>query len=153
MKKREKQPTPWEQAENFVESHWKKFKERTRNAEPTRPKDCLHDITNGWVGNDMLDRIGVPAWVFIYSPNSVNQLFEWAGNIGPADLGRGLMGFTKLTTVKSNGGMLFVGAWRNGRLEIPAVVVVRERGLFIFDNPDGDHRLLTEELWEEYTFL
>lgn len=144
--------TPWEQAEDFVASNWKKFKQQTRNAEPTRPQDRLDSITQGWVGGEMLDRIGVPAWVFIYSPTSVNKLFEWAGNVGAADLGRGVLGYTKLVTVKSNSGMLFLGAWKNRRLEIPVVVVVQQRGLFIFDNPNGQHRLLTEELWKEYTF-
>lgn len=144
--------TPWEQAEDFVAANWKKFKEQTRHAVPTRPQDCLDSITQGWTGGDMLDRIGVPAWVFIYSPSSVSKLFEWAGNVGPIDLGRGAIGFAKIVSVKSNGGMLFLGAWSNKRLVIPAVVVVRQRGLFIFDNPNGQYRLLTEELWDEYAF-
>lgn len=141
--------TPWEQAENFVESKVKWFKSQTKNGVPTRPLEVLDTIAGGWTG-PVLDTLDVPAWVFIYSPSSANQLFEWAGNIGQPDLARGVMGLTKLQTVKTNGGIVFLGAMIDKALRIPSVIVVRRRGLFIFDKPGDQYRLLTEEQWDEY---
>jgi hypothetical protein len=141
--------TPWEQAENFVESKVNWFKSQTKNAIATRPLGVLEKIAGGWTG-PVLDILDVPAWVFIYSPSSANQLFEWAGNIGPTDLARGVMGLTKLQTVKTKGGIVFLGAMIERQLRIPSVIVVRRSGLFIFDKPDDQYRLLTEEQWDEY---
>jgi hypothetical protein len=141
--------TPWEQAENFVESKVNWFKSQTKNAVPTRPLEILEKIAGAWT-SEPLDILDVPAWVFIYSPASANQLFEWAGNIGPTDLGRAAVGFAKLHRVKANGGMVFLGAMIDKVLRIPSVIVVRRRGIFIFDKPGDQYRLLTEEQWDEY---
>ena len=144
--------TPWEQAQVFVESHWMRFKSQSRRAVPTRPLDALDSIARGWVGAELLDRLNVPAWVFMYLPSG-NGLYEWAGNVGDTDLGRGVLGFAKLLTMKSSGGMLFLGAWKHGQLDIPAVVFVRRSGLFIFDKLDIKYRLLTEQQWEQYAIV
>jgi hypothetical protein len=141
--------TPWEQAEDFVESKLKWFKAQTKNAVPTRPLEVLEEIAGTWTG-PVLDVFDLPAWVFIYSPASTNQLYEWAGNIGPTDLGRAAVGFAKLHTVKANGGMVFLGTWIDKELRIPSVIVVRRSGLFIFDKPGDQYRLLSEEQWDEY---
>ncbi len=141
--------TPWEQAENFVESKVKWFKAQTKNAVPTRPLEILEKIAGAWT-SEPLDILDVPAWVFIYSPTSANQLYEWAGNIGPTDLGRAAVGFAKRHTFKANGGMVFLGVTIDKVLRIPSVIVVRRSGLFIFDKPEDQYRLLTEEQWDEY---
>ena len=141
--------TPWEQAENFVESKMKWFKSQTKNAVPTRPLEILEKIAGAWT-SEPLDSLDVPAWVFIHSPTSANQLYEWAGNIGPTDLGRAAVAFAKLHTVKANGGIVFLGMVIDGVLKIPSVVVVRRSGLFIFDKRSDKYRLLTEEQWDEY---
>lgn len=142
--------TPWEQATEFVDTRYPLLRRLTRNARPTRPLDVLDVITTCWM-NDVLDRIGCPAWVFIYKHGG--GLYEWADNIAPADVGRGCMGYTKLLSVKSYGGMVFLAAWRDRRLEVPVVALVRSHRLFIFDRPDGFHPPLTKAGWERYCFV
>ena len=108
--------SPWQQAEKLVESNVRWLKEQTKNAVPTQPQKDLETMTSAWT-SDVLDNIGLPAWVFIYSPTSSSQLYEWAGNVGPTGLDRASIGFAKLQTIKSNGGLVFLGAWINKKFE------------------------------------
>ena len=140
--------TPGKQAEKFVEFKVKWFKAQTKNATPTRPLEVLDKIAGAWLRESHNPH--VPDCVFIYSPASANQLYQLTGEMGPTHLARAAVGLAKLHTVKANGGMIFLGVMIEKVLRITTVIVVRHNGLFIFDKPDDQYRLLTEEQWDEY---
>ncbi len=141
--------TPWEQAQKFTKSKTNWFKSQTKEAVPTRPLSVLEKITYEWTtaGLEMQNQ---PSWVFIYSPSSVNQLYEWASNIGEDVATRRIFGIAKLQTVKNHGGIVFFGSWVGGKLLIPGVMVVRRSGLYIFEGRNDRYRLLTQKQYEDY---
>jgi hypothetical protein len=144
--------TPWAQAQDFVRTNWRKIKMTSKGQVPTRPLDVLNKVAQAWTSDNFLQRMPVPAWVFLYSPTG-NGLYEWVGNRGDIGLGRSMIGFAKLNTIKTAGGMVFLGAWHERRLHVPALAVARKKWLFVFDKLDTEYRLLTERQWERYAEL
>lgn len=88
--------TVWEIAESFVADKWRELKGGGDHFDTDQACEVMRS------GLNCFDRIDSKLWLFLYSPNSANQLFEVS-----ADPLRLAMALTKCASKATSGGMIF----------------------------------------------
>ena len=99
---RSQEKTIFELALEWAEENFEALESDAWSAEHLQ-QECMR------LSNEEYQGESTKCWLFIYSPSSVNPLFEVGGGIS-----RWMMGMTKLITVAEQGGMLFGADFSKG---------------------------------------